>query len=626
MGRRKKKNEPEIFWHMIGTFSKYSIKKTERAFPLPNGEILPQTATVSLLHEDGKIVSTLELGVVDVENLYAQIANGQAINLDKCFIENFSLPALRAENHIRKNQLLDINGFVATNSVFYSEGQTDFTFARFPSGELDLSNTLFLKGGVSFAHSRFGNGDFKLDNACFHQGGVIFSSARFGKGLLSFKNSRFNDRKKGPRPERGSAGRNSKTILNFEEASFGNGKIDFTRASLGSGDITFSNARLNGRDVLFVSAEFHSVRLAFKSVNLKNGKLDFRFANFQQGDLLFDRAAFYQSTLDFSGTEFDRGKISFNRTELDKNELIFESSEMGKGKIVFKNNFFGAGALDFNSVQYPASDILFENVDFGKSTASFSKARANILAFRSCQVNAFFNLQLQQCQALDFSNSVVRDIVDIKPYGFQTEIRALDLTGLLLLGQFYIDWDANGVRKLILDQQTSHRNRSEQFRILKENYHSLGQYDAEDEAYVEFRRSEAKADLEAALTEGGAFRKLDAWVVYGFKWLIFDKIGLYATSPVRVLISMVVTYLFFVLIYFLMPFLVGNEIMPSLDHGDDLSQLEIAFYHSIVTFLTIGYGDYYPTGILRWISGFEGFTGLFLISYFTVAFVRKALR
>ena len=97
-------------------------------------------------------------------------------------------------------------------------------------------------------------------------------------------------------------------------------------------------------------------------------------------------------------------------------------------------------------------------------------------------------------------------------------------------------------------------------------------------------------------------------------------------SPVRVLISMVVTYLFFLLIYFLMPFLVGNEIMPSLDHGDDLSQLEIAFYHSIVTFLTIGYGDYYPTGILRWISGFEGFTGLFLISYFTVAFVRKALR
>ena len=224
------------------------------------------------------------------------------------------------------------------------------------------------------------------------------------------------------------------------------------------------------------------------------------------------------------------------------------------------------------------------------------------------------------------SDAIVRDIVDVKPFGFKADLHSLNLSGLLLLGHFHIDWQANQVKDLILNQQTSHRNRSEQFRILKENYRSLGQYDAEDEAYVEFRRSEAKADLELALADGNFFRRINAYAVQGFKWLIFDKIGLYATSPMRVLKSMVVTYLLFVLVYYFLPLFVGSNILPSLDHGDNLSPLGVAFYHSVITFLTIGYGDYYPTGIFRWISGFEGFMGLFLIAYFTVAFVRKVLR
>ncbi|MCK5311801.1 MAG: hypothetical protein KAJ62_06810 [Desulfobacteraceae bacterium] len=43
--------------------------------------------------------------------------------------------------------------------------------------------------------------------------------------------------------------------------------------------------------------------------------------------------------------------------------------------------------------------------------------------------------------------------------------------------------------------------------------------------------------------------------------------------------------------------------------------------------MTIGYGDIQPanfSGII--LSGFEGFMGLFLMSYFTVTFVRKVLR
>ncbi|MBK7710318.1 MAG: hypothetical protein IPJ37_04745 [Bacteroidales bacterium] len=41
---------------------------------------------------------------------------------------------------------------------------------------------------------------------------------------------------------------------------------------------------------------------------------------------------------------------------------------------------------------------------------------------------------------------------------------------------------------------------------------------------------------------------------------------------------------------------------------------------------TIGYGDVYPVGLSRLVSGLEGFMGVFMMSYFTVAFVRKVLR
>jgi len=107
---------------------------------------------------------------------------------------------------------------------------------------------------------------------------------------------------------------------------------------------------------------------------------------------------------------------------------------------------------------------------------------------------------------------------------------------------------------------------------------------------------------------------------------VFDKIGLYATDPIRVLVSMAFAYLVFTLIYIILPFIFNTRIVSSLGDPDHLSRIAVAFYHSAITFLTIGYGDYYPSGLIRWISGLEGFVGLFMMSYFTVAFVRKILR
>jgi len=256
---------------------------------------------------------------------------------------------------------------------------------------------------------------------------------------------------------------------------------------------------------------------------------------------------------------------------------------------------------------------------------SFNSAVFKVLSLRSCHLDHYVDLRIASADELDLSDSIVRDIVDLEPYNVKVSIRILNLSGMRLLGKIYLDWKRNDCMNAILNQEsTDLQTKAEQFRILKENYNVTGKYDDEDRAYVMFKRLEAKAALEEAKKSLKGIRLVSAYLNYGFRYLVFDAAGQYATNPVRVLVSMGVSYVFFSLIYLFEMLFTRADIIASVD--DKLSVVAKAFYHSAITFLTIGYGDHYPFGPIRWMSGVEGFVGLFLMSYFTVAFVRKILR
>jgi hypothetical protein len=51
-----------------------------------------------------------------------------------------------------------------------------------------------------------------------------------------------------------------------------------------------------------------------------------------------------------------------------------------------------------------------------------------------------------------------------------------------------------------------------------------------------------------------------------------------------------------------------------------------SLYYSVVTFTTLGYGDFTPVGISRAIAAIEAFTGSFTIALFVVVFVKKMTR
>ena len=196
-----------------------------------------------------------------------------------------------------------------------------------------------------------------------------------------------------------------------------------------------------------------------------------------------------------------------------------------------------------------------------------------------------------------------------------------------LIGKIYLDWLANDVNKLIYSQTTtSLREKAEQFRILKENFNNAGQYDDEDKAYIQFKRYEARAILQVSIKEN----KLSAfwqYPAYGFKMLVFDKMGLYATSPVRVIFSNIIMIFIFSILFTIIPYFTDNSITSFSENSSFFENFGNAAYFASISYFTVGYGDVLPEGIfLRLLAGIAGFIGVFMMSYFTVAFVRKILR
>jgi len=667
-------------------FSRFSVEVLDENF---KNELVEsgKTALITFFDNNDEAIEQLRLAYKNLNDIYSAIDSKGNLHFPSCYIEGFSLAKYRFDknlsnshkislqevnfegsffHNVEKQDVIDFShveflgkeinfrncifsGAKALNfnfSSFRSETYFDyalfhfidvsFSNAHFESQALSYKNAIF-RGGlkhfenihfrcseVSFVNVEFGDGDVIFSNSEFFDSHILFKVARFGEGRIDFIKVNFgNGDTSFEKAEFGNGN------INFRTAFFGAGNVEFTRCIFGAGDISFIASVFEKGEVSFAGTEFGTGKLSFKQAFFGGGKLDFHYAHFGVGDVIFERTNFVQGNVDFRAVDFGSGRITFNRAYFGQGEVVFEASELKNGRITFRKTMFGSGIFNFEMADFSDAELVIDDVNFGQGKVSFRQSKFALLSLESSQMNNYFDLRVEECGKLDLSNTIVKDIIDIDSAEYRTNIKALDLNGIRLLGRIYIDWKKNQVKDLIYNQKTSHANKAAQFRVLKENYNLIGQYDYEDEAYVEFKRCESKSILEDS-KQFKFFRKLRANISYFFQLLVFDRVGLYATNPIRVLLSMTIVYLAFSLLYIgLQLFTHDTAIVSSLfSAGDprDLTIIQKAFYHSAVTFLTIGYGDYYPSGSIRWLSGIEGFFGLFLMSYFTVAFVRKILR
>jgi hypothetical protein len=580
---------------MTSGYLSYRVEIKNVKFVADDGRTCPRTAIITFFDISGKEINSELFGAVELNSVFDMIKEGKMINLDNYYISEFSMATYRRHNNIEKKELVPIAGISAQNAFFEAKVCNDFSYISFADGDVNFDGSHFANGKVNFTGSVFGIGNVIFSNTFFRDGNLEFNGTSYGEGDFLFKNAVVKD-----------------GIKDFQDIQFGNGEV------------SFANTEFNHGELLFINTRFNSGKFNFKVTRILGGKVDFHYSVFGNCEIMFERTEFGNSRVDFRTVDFGSGRINFNRSVFGNGEVNFEGASSKAGKIQFKKSEMGYGPKNFNLMEMEDTEISFERTEFGDGDVTFYESKFNIISLKSCHLDHYFDLRLAKADLLDVTDTIVRDIVDLEPYDFPVDIKVLDMSGMRLIGKLYIDWTHNKCKDLIVKQEgTTLRQKAEQFRILKENFSDTGKYSDEDEAYVMFKRFEAKSWLTKQAEKGG-FIKFLSYIPHFFKWLVFDAMGSYATNPGRVLVSMMCGYVLFSLTYVLLIQFTDSDIISATT--DHLSVFSRSFYHSAVTFFTIGYGDHYPHKAIRFVSALEGFMGMFLMSYFTVAFVRKVLR
>ena len=582
---------------MFPEFASFRVEIRKSGFSPYEGLNFPRTASITFISPDGYHEVVQEMGYLEEAEIFDLVSAGRPLVLDHCYIEKLSLPDYRNLRGLGPKDMVRIQDFSAVSAFFDNKKPIDLTYSEFSGAEVSFEKAYFAQSSLIFHRGHFTGGGVNFSDAVLPAGLFDFTNVLVGRGDVSFKNARF-----------------------------GPGRKDFQDAEIGEGSISFINTEFGDGDVSFVHTHFGAGNLSFKVARFGEGKVDFHYARFSSGDISFEQTEFGDGSVDFRTVEFSTGRVNFNRAVFGKGDVSFEASELQKGKMSFKKTVFGEGRLNFELAEYDQADVNFDRADFTTGSVSFNNARFRTLSMRSCHFDHYLDLRVSRCEHIDLSDTIARDIIDLKPYEFDLDIGTINFSGMRLIGRIYIDWKRNQVKNLIRRQKdTSTRVKAEQFRTLKENFNTTGQYSDEDKSYVEFKRLESQTIMEESIQKN----PVSAIWMYPLNWFklaVFDWAGLYATNPVRVMISMLVMYSFFSVLFIVLTLFTSADVVSSLGDPDKLSLVAKSFYHSAITYLTIGYGDYYPSGSIRWLSGLEGFVGLFLMSYFTVAFVRKILR
>ncbi|MEQ8908095.1 MAG: potassium channel family protein [Vicingaceae bacterium] len=549
----------------------YQVTIVDSPIELKDGRKFSKTAIIEKWKGSHKI-SSRKLGAPDKHNIYQAIEKGKSINLNDCYIKDFSLHDYRRERDMHETETIALCNFQADHAFFESEYGTDISHAYFTEGPGVFSYAVFNLGRVSFGHSK------------------------------------------------------CTSSLNFNRAEFYLEELNFRFAEFDEGDLRFSSCVFDCENVLFVNTNFGKGNVSFRQADFKKSNCNFQYARFENGDVSFDKAIFRGEKIDFRKIEFGQGKAEFRRVDFGDGNISFNESEFKEGKISFRHAIFGSGEKTFENISFGPSQVSFDGSIFGSGMLSFKGTEFEFLSIRDGRLGGYCDFRVSHGKVLDISYSIVKDIIDFQAGEYSVDIESLKIEGLKMMGKLFISWEENNAYKLISEQHhTSYRSKAQQFNLLKESFHQNGKYDWEDKAYVAFKRFEMKAQLKKGNQKGG-LAAVKGNFLYGSQWLIFDKAGLFATAPLRVFTSMIVVLTFFSILYILLPHIAHAEIVSSVGDPDHLSIVEKSFYHSAITFFTIGYGDYYPSGHIRWLSAVEGWAGVFLMSYFTVAFVRKILR
>ncbi|MBK1810411.1 two pore domain potassium channel family protein [Clostridium sp. YIM B02505] len=567
---------------------KYEVIRKNIPYKLDSDLCAKETVVINFLDDDDEVSETKEFGYLSKDELLTIMNQFPDFKLRNLYFMDFSINEYR--------ELFSWHESILKS--FYAE-------KCFFDGDSDFKNINFGKDGFSLAYSFFGNGKIEFEKSTFLSEAVYFNGIRFGNGEKDFSFLRFYGKD-----------------INFYGTQFGDGKISFRGNILESGHLNFSGATFGRGNIDFGFSIFGINGVDFSGANFGEGDVSFINVNFNNGDIIF------------FGSSLELGKLSFSGAAFGNSNIDFSFSTYNNCNIHFRYVVLGSGKFNMSNINLEKGMILFKAVEFKGKPISFAESNIYQLICRDSLFTEHVNMTLKTCSLLTLENCIIEKTFDLASSTKRSiNIQCLNILNTKNLGQIYIDWRMNAVKNMIYSQgiTTNYQEKANQFRLLKENFRNIGRYNDEDLAYLEFKRCESVYKLKGENLPdeyNRGIKKLKRYTLYPFKWFLLDFVGHYATNPFRIMWTMLITIVTFAGIY-MMPFvsLHGNKFSEYSSDSPLLQRLLQSLYHSIATILTIGYGDVNPGNVYAMLlSGFEGFIGVFLMSYFTVAFVRKILR
>jgi len=315
----------------------------------------------------------------------------------------------------------------------------------------------------------------------------------------------------------------------------------------------------------------------------------FREATFE-GDATFGLATF-EGDADFGYVTF-KGDAQFMKATF-KGGADF-------GYVTFK------GDANF-LVKYFAKDVTFEKANLfpGKKLNLIAKKEGTVYFERTYLENVYLELYLSAGNLIDFTDALFRN----------TQIKK------------------DQIENHILQEKKKEFSKAQKiYLLLKNNFHSIGQYEDESWAFKKEKNMERKSNCH--------FKTLHKWL-----WSCFlNAIYGYGERPFRVIVSAMVIIIIFAFVFMnfgidanpqldtIPKYNILKELFMGIRYGDllvrlkdiSLEQIKNCLYFSTVTFTTLGLGDFRPVeGWGRIFVGTEAFIGALMMALFIYTFARR---
>ncbi len=378
-----------------------------------------------------------------------------------------------------------------------------------------------------------------------------------------------------------------KAFWAYFDGSFDFKYIEFMDKKLDFEGSVFSKGTSKSGHIHFLDCKFNSNEINFCENNFVDTKILFKDCIFNDVGIMVEYSVLSSSYFQISKCYFGYGKISFRRSYSINSEININESNIDN--------------IEFNFNNSKLDKVIFSDISF--KTKSYMKFDClNWLRIINCQIETILYLD------------------------GNAEYKLLSLNNTNIDGKVYIDWNKNKIANAIEKPNyllTNYAEKSKQYQLLKNNFNAIGYYEDEDKALVKY--------MDNYLLSKG----------YVWKKRIAHNIGAYGTNPSSIVLWALLIMFIFSIIYLLSGLRSFSIVevwnlfnIDMFKQYFNVSAIKDIFTHFIdciyfsgITFLTIGYGDIQPTSIfLKFCTILEGGLGVLLMSYLSVAIVRKILR